>query len=388
MPRILKTSLLLATLIVLGTLGCKSREGPADGNVILLLPESKPAPDNAPERMTKLTIDGKDEPIKAGPDREFSVKIDASAGKTVSIVYSFWPQTYSNTIRTKTVKLEAGKPVKVDFHKADADNPDRIREGAAEGNVILLLPESRPAPEHAPERVPKLTINGKDEPIKAGPDRELGVKIDAGAGTTVSIVFSFWPYTYSNTIRTKKVKLEADKPIKVDFHKTDADVPDDIRPIYYPTPHTVVVEMCKMGKVGEGDVVYDFGCGDGRLVIAAVKKFNAKKGVGVDIDPGLIKLCKENAEKDGVSDKVEFRNEDALKIKDLSDATVVLLYVGEDFGKALEPVLRKTLKPGARVVSHRFPLGDWAPDEEKKINCKNNDGNDEDYVLKMWTIKK
>jgi hypothetical protein len=84
---------------------------------------------------------------------------------------------------------------------------------------------------------------------------------------------------------------------------------------------------------------------------------------------------------------VEFRNENALLMKDLLDATVVLLYVGEDFGAKLEPVLRKTLKPGSRVVSHRFTVGNWKPDEEKKITAKSNSDEDAEYVLKKWTIK-
>src|SRR5205807_1427080 len=74
-------------------------------------------------------------------------------------------------------------------------------------------------------------------------------------------------------------------------------------------------------------------------------------------------------------------------MKDLSDATVVLLYVGEDFGAKLEPVLRKTLKPGSRVVSHRFPLGKWRPDDEKTITAKSLNGVEAQYVLKLWTIR-
>jgi protein-L-isoaspartate O-methyltransferase len=258
----------------------------------------------------------------------------------------------------------------------------------AEDNLIVILPESVPPPEHSPERVTKLTINGKDEPIKVGSDRKMQLKVAPIKGKeTITAVYDYWPSSYSNTIRTKVIKLEKGKKVEVDFNKEDPDHPDRIKPIYFPTPPQVVDEMCKMASVGKGDVVYDIGCGDGRLVITSVKKFGAKKGVGVDINAELIKVCNENAAKDGVADKVEFRNEDALTIKDLSDATVVLLYVGEDFGKKLEPVLRKTLKPGARVVSHRFPLGDWAPTKEQTIKAKNNSNEERDYVLKLWKIE-
>jgi SAM-dependent methyltransferase len=262
------------------------------------------------------------------------------------------------------------------------------RQQQATCDLTLLLPGSEEPPGYAPERVPKLTINGKDEPVKWGQAKTLTVKVPVEEGKeTIKIVYSYWPYMYSNTIRTKEAKLEKGKAVRVDFNVMDVKHPDLIKPIYYPTPAPVGEEMCKMANVGKNDVVYDIGCGDGRLVIIAVKQFGAKKGVGIDIDPALVKLCNENAKKAGVSDKVQFRNEDALKIKDLSDATVVLLYVGEDFGKALEPVLRMTLKPGARIVSHRFPLGDWEPDTRKEITARADEGHDEQYELLLWKVK-
>jgi hypothetical protein len=249
--------------------------------------------------------------------------------------------------------------------------------------LVLQLPDNNEYPER--ERMPSLTVNGKafKGPYKA----KHTIKFEsAKEGDSVKVVFSYWPVSYTNIIRTKVVKADTKKPVTVDLTKEDPTTPDLIKPIYYPTPPAVVEEMLKLGKVNSKDVVYDIGCGDGRMVIMGVKK-GAKRGVGIDIDPDLIKLCKENAKKAGVSDKVEFRNEDALKIKDLSEATLVLLYVGEDFGAKLGPVLKKTLKPGARIVSHRFPLGDWKPDVEKEITAKNNYDDDEDYKLLLWTIK-
>jgi hypothetical protein len=258
----------------------------------------------------------------------------------------------------------------------------------SEATLVLQLPSSTQPPQHASDRVPKLTINGKDEPVKWGDAKELTVKVPPPESKDdITIVYSFWPKSYSNTIRTKVAKFEKGARIKVDFNIEDEGRPDSIKPIYFPTPESVVDEMCRMAQVGKDDVVCDIGCGDGRLVIGGVKRFGAKRGIGVEINPELIVACKENAVKAGVSDKVEFRNEDALKMKDLPEATVVLLYVGEDFGKVLGPVLRKTLKPGARVVSHRFPLGDWEPDVEKTITAKNNYEQDEEYILKLWTIK-
>ena len=153
------------------------------------------------------------------------------------------------------------------------------------------------------------------------------------------------------------------KTVEVSFEKPDPKRPDKIYVIYFPTPIEVVDAMCKLGKIGKDDVVYDIGCGDGRLVIQAVKKFGAKKAVGIDISAERIAECKANAKKAGVDDKVTFLEKDALTIKDFSEATVVLTYLSDPLNEALRPTLQKTMKPGSRVVSHRFLMGDWKPKE-------------------------
>lgn len=254
------------------------------------------------------------------------------------------------------------------------------------GNLLVLLPPSEEIKDREPPRVSKLTIDGEDFTSPGLPKKLVKVQPKNGK-KTVTVILDYWPYTYSNTIRTKEVTLEDGKVVEVDMTVEDPRHPDKIKPIYYPTPDEVVDEMCKMAKVGKEDVIYDIGCGDGRLVITGVKKFGAKRGVGIDIDPDLVKLCKDKAKEAGVADRVEFREEDALKIKALSDATVVLLYVGEDLNLKLRPILKKTLKPGARVVSHRFEMGDWQVDETRTITAKNNFGVDEIYRLHIWTIK-
>src|SRR5438046_9379949 len=119
--------------------------------------------------------------------------------------------------------------------------------------------------------------------------------------------------------------------------------------------------MLRLANVGKDDLVYDLGCGDGRLVITAVEKFQAQRGVGVDIDPERIKDSNANAQKSRVQGKVEFRQGDVLEINDLADASVVMLYMGNDLNLRLRPILQKTLKPGSRIVSHRFLMGDWKP---------------------------
>jgi precorrin-6B methylase 2 len=189
---------------------------------------------------------------------------------------------------------------------------------------------------------------------------------------------------YTRIIRPRKV-VARDGEIVVDFRKPSETEKDSYEIAFYPTPHEVVEAMCKLAKVGKDDIVYDLGCGDGRMVITAVKEFGAKKGIGIDLDPQRIKESKEAAKKAGVTDKVEFRVGDVLKVMDLSDATVVLLYMGDDVNELLKPILQKTLKPGSRVVSHRFLMGkDWEPDRTEVVQ-----GTDiGDCDIHMWVIKK
>lgn len=254
-----------------------------------------------------------------------------------------------------------------------------------DGNLELLLPKSEHHKDYTPPRMTKLTVDGQDftEPL----DTRRRISVEPKEGNSVKVVFSFWPRSYTNVIRTRVVKLEKGKRVEADLTKEDPAHPDQIKPIYYPTPYTVVEKMCELGKVGKGDVVYDIGCGDGRLVIMAIEKFHAKRGVGIDINPDLVKECQANAKKAGVSDRTEFRVEDALKIKDLSEASVVLLYLGEHLNEKIRPILQKTLKPGSRVLSHRFRMGDWEPDDTKKFTAKGNEGTDNDYEVHIWTIK-
>ena len=128
---------------------------------------------------------------------------------------------------------------------------------------------------------------------------------------------------------------------------------------YQATPPDVVDRMLTLARVGPGDVVYDLGCGDGRIVIAAARKFGAR-GVGVDIDPDLIAKAQAAARAAGVEDRVEFRVQDALTV-DVSDASVVSLFLLAASNVKLRPILTTQLRPGARIVSHNFPIGDWEP---------------------------
>ena len=125
---------------------------------------------------------------------------------------------------------------------------------------------------------------------------------------------------------------------------------------YVPTPQEVVEGMLKAAKVTKNDVVYDLGSGDGRIPITAAKLFGAR-GVGIDIDPQRIETANANAMKEGVADRVRFLNQD-LFTSDISEATVVTLYLLGSLNQKLLPKLNKELKPGTRVVSHAFDMGD------------------------------
>jgi len=126
------------------------------------------------------------------------------------------------------------------------------------------------------------------------------------------------------------------------------------------TPPDVVERMLTLAGVGPKDVVYDLGCGDGRIVIMAAQKFGAR-GVGVDIDPARIFDAEQNAKKAGVERLVRFEIRDALET-DVSDATVVTLYLLSALNVQLRPILTRQLRPGSRIVSHSFAMGDWEPD--------------------------
>ena len=136
--------------------------------------------------------------------------------------------------------------------------------------------------------------------------------------------------------------------------------------IYVPTPNEVVAKMLELARVTPGDTVYDLGCGDGRIVIAAAQQYGAR-GVGVDIDPQRIAEARENAQEGRVSDRVRFVLGDLFET-DISGATVVTLYLLTDLNIKLRPKLLAELRPGTRVVSHAFSMGEWQPERMAEVS--------------------
>lgn len=144
---------------------------------------------------------------------------------------------------------------------------------------------------------------------------------------------------------------------------------------YVPTPQPVVDAMLRLAKVKRGDVLYDLGSGDGRIVIAAAKRYGVR-GTGIDIDPDRIREANANARKAGVAKLVRFVNQDLFQV-DYGEATVVTLYLLPRINLQLKPKLLEELRPGTRIVSHGFDMGDWKPDRVVEIGTS---------TLYLWTV--
>jgi SAM-dependent methyltransferase len=138
--------------------------------------------------------------------------------------------------------------------------------------------------------------------------------------------------------------------------------------IFVPTPPETVEEMLRLAEIRPGDVLYDLGSGDGRIPIRAAQEYGIR-AVGIEIDPKMIEVAEEAARAAGVADKVKFRNEDLFRA-DFHDATVVTLYLSDSLNLKLRPKLLRELKPGTKIISHDFRMGDWAPEQTVRVPWK------------------
>jgi tRNA G37 N-methylase Trm5 len=151
---------------------------------------------------------------------------------------------------------------------------------------------------------------------------------------------------------------------------------------YVPTPQEVVERMLELAEVKQGDVVYDLGSGDGRIVVTAARKYGVK-AIGFEIDPERIKESRENVKKAGVGHLVEIRQQD-IRTVDLSPATVLTMYLLPEVNLLIRPNIWKMMKPGSRIVSHDFDMGDWQPAKTERIK----DGSNWDHTLYLWRIER
>jgi SAM-dependent methyltransferase len=197
-------------------------------------------------------------------------------------------------------------------------------------------------------------LSGSHTTVAGSPGQSLQLKTDSFPGNSLTV---------AQAIELKSPAAPRKEP---DIH-------------YVPTPQEVVDVMLDMARVGKDDVVYDLGSGDGRLIITAAKKYGAS-GVGIDIDPQRIAESRENARKAGVEDKLRFLEQDLFE-SDFHQATVVTLYLLSELNLRLRPQILAQLKPGTRVVSHAFMMGDWQPDEHKTIEI-----NGQSYDAYYWVV--
>jgi precorrin-6B methylase 2 len=190
----------------------------------------------------------------------------------------------------------------------------------------------------------------------------------------IGISFSHWTSSTKAATVPKTLLRPALAQTPDAAPKTEPDVP------YVPTPVEVVQEMLELAAVKQGDVIYDLGSGDGRLVIEAAQKFGVGRGVGIEINPRLVRESQENAKQAGVSDRVQFRQQDLFQT-DISDANVVTLYLLPRINIQLRPKLLNELKPGTRIVSHAFDMDDWKPDRTVVV-----DRPSRQHILYYWVI--
>jgi SAM-dependent methyltransferase len=164
-----------------------------------------------------------------------------------------------------------------------------------------------------------------------------------------------------------------------DFPLTAPRDPASLAP-FVASPDMIAEEMLRLANVGKDDVVYDLGSGDGRIVLAAARRYGAR-GVGFELDADLVRRSTESARRAGVADRVEFRQQDVLTV-DVSPATVVTIYLSREANLKLRPALQSQLRPGARVVSHDFDMGDWQPDATRNLL----DESGRPRTLYLWRI--
>ena len=252
------------------------------------------------------------------------------------------------------------------------------KQDKQQATIKVLLPEDNfQEPVVSIEGV-KMKSTGATRTYKTPPLKQ-------GKTYTYKIEALIEPNNYTKITRVREITFKPGDEITVDMRKEDKKT-DKIVVRWVPTPDDIVDKMCELGKVTKDDVIFDPGCGDAIMLIRPVKKLGAKKGYGIDIDPKMVEKAKEKAKAEGVAERIVIKQGDILNEKDMADAaqaTVVLVYIGDDLGARMSPVLQKLLKPGARIVSHRFLLGDWKPDKTIKVTGEDGD----EYTLHLWTVK-
>jgi uncharacterized protein (TIGR03000 family) len=226
----------------------------------------------------------------------------------------------------------------------------------------------------------ELEIDGKTVPGSGGSRTYETPPLAPNRSYQYRVIAKWAPNTYTKMTRTKVVSVRAGERVAIDM--SVGDPTDRVTVIYVPTPESIVAKMIELAGITANDVTYEPGVGDARITIAAVKA-GARRGVGIDLDPERVKESLRNVQAAGLSDRIDIRLGDALEQPDLGSMTVVLLYMGDHFNMLIRPYLWKQLPIGARVVSHRFLMGDWKPDRSVTIGEEFSFP----YEVHLWTIK-
>jgi len=254
----------------------------------------------------------------------------------------------------------------------------------APATIKLLIPET---PVKTSLKVEGKELEANDKAAREGVRVLTTPELEPGKTYAYKVEATIEPNNYTKIVRTREVTFKAGEEVTLDLRKKDDKVADNVIIRWVPTPKVVVKDMCELAKVGKHDVVMDPGCGDGIMIITAVQDFHAKKAKGIDFDPKKAKETQENVEKAGLKDKIAVKEGNALKLgaEDLGDVTVLMLYMGNELNIRIRPLIWEHMKPGTRVVSHRFIMGDWKPDKTIKVTREGDYGVD-DFTLHVWTV--
>jgi len=253
-----------------------------------------------------------------------------------------------------------------------------LAEEKKTSTIKILLPERN-------YKEPTVTVEGVLTKSTGSTRSFTTPPLEVGKSYNYKVEALIEPNNYTKITRPREVSFKPGEEVTVDFRVEDKKL-DKIVVRWVPTPDDIVDKMAEMAKIGKDDVVFDPGCGDAIMLIRPVKKLGAKKGIGIDYDQKMVEKAKEKAKEEGVSDKIVITQGDVTVEKDmqaLKESTVVLVYMGDDLGARMSPLIQSMCKPGTRVVSHRFSLGDWKPD--KTVTVKGADG--DEYTLHYWEVK-
>jgi uncharacterized protein (TIGR03000 family) len=258
------------------------------------------------------------------------------------------------------------------------------QEKKAPATIKIMIPET---PTKVAIKVEGKDLEPNDKASKEGVRVLVTPDLEPGKTYAYKIEATIEPNNYTKIVRTREITFKAGEEVTLDIRKKDDKIKDNVIIRWVPTPRVVAKDMCELAKVTKDDVVMDPGCGDCIMLITAMEDFKVKRAIGTDYDPKMVKVGQDAVKAAKLEDKISVKEGNALELKadDLKDVTVVMLYMGNELNIRLRPTLWENLKPGARVVSHRFIMGDWKPDKSITVN-RVGDYGEEDFHLHVWTI--